>query len=304
MPVDQAGTADPLSIYGVVPPTVTAFNGAGDLDLERTAAHAEFVVERGAHAVFPLGTNGEYPLLTGPERDAVVGAVVEAVGENVPVLAGVGTPGTRRTIERAKAAVEAGADGCFVVTPYYYELDDRGAIEHYRAVDAAVDVPIYAYQIPPLTGTQLTRETVRTLAEEGTIVGIKDSSRDMPWLGQVVAENPELSVLVGSDTLQHAGIATGCSGAVSAVANVFPELVADCYGAAARGDHDRARTLQRRLFEVRSALAVGDAPMAGVKAALEIRGVPMGDPRGPLRGMDESAREELRDRLDGLGLLE
>lgn len=298
-----SGTADPLNIHGVVPPTLTAFTEAGAVDHERTAAHAEFVVDRGAHAVFPLGTNGEYPLLSGEERDAVVETVVDAVGDEVPVLAGVGTPGTRRTVERATAAERAGADGCFVVTPYYYELDAAGALAHYRTVAAAVDVPIYAYQIPHLTGAKLARDTVLELASEGQIVGLKDSSRDMPWLGQVVAENPELSVLVGSDALQYPGLVSGCAGIVSAVANVFPGLVVDLYEAARAGDHERALTLQRRIYAVRSALEVGEAPMSGVKTALDLRGVDVGPPRGPLRLKAPEMRDQLRSRLTELDLL-
>lgn len=303
MPVEHAGTGDPLSIHGVVPPTLSAFAADGSLDRERTAAHAEFVVDAGVHAVFPLGTNGEYPLLTGEERDAVVETVVEVVGDRVPVLAGVGTPGTRRTVERAIAAEEAGADGCFVVTPYYFQLDHRGTLEHYRAVADAVDLPIYAYQIPSLTGEQLSLETLETLASEGTIVGIKDSSRDMSWLGQAVATAPELSVLVGSDALQYPGLKSGCSGVVSAVANAFPSLVVDLYEAVETGEDDRALSLQRRLFAVREAFGVGDAPMSGVKTALQLRGMDMGEPRAPLRLKDGADREELQRRLERLELL-
>lgn len=112
------GSADSLGIHGVVPPTVTAFHGDESLDVETTADHARFVVDRGVHAVFPLGTNGKCPLLTGDERNRVVEAVVEAVGGDVPVIAGVGAPSTRETIAHAAHAERVGADGLVVVTPY------------------------------------------------------------------------------------------------------------------------------------------------------------------------------------------
>ena len=152
---DSSSTADPLSLHGVVPPTVTAFEPDESLDLEGTAAHARFVVDGGAHAVFPLGTNGEFPLLAAEERDQVVEAVVEEVGGEVPVIAGVGEPSTRETVARAEAAAAAGVDGLVVVTPYYYPLDGTAAVEHYRRVADTTDLPIYVYHIPSKTGNCL-----------------------------------------------------------------------------------------------------------------------------------------------------
>src|SRR6056297_514197 len=128
------GDDDPLDLHGVVPPTITAFDEDESVDYEATAAHARFVVDHGAHGVFPLGTNGEFPLLTPEERDDVVEAVVETVGGEVPVIAGVGAPSTRETVGHAERAEMAGADGVVVVTPYYYPLDAEAAVEHYRRV--------------------------------------------------------------------------------------------------------------------------------------------------------------------------
>ena len=149
------GTADPLSLAGVVPPTITAFADDESVDYDRTAAHARFVVDRGVHGVFPLGTNGEFALLSSDERDRVVEAVVSEVGGEVPVIAGVGEPSTRGTVARAEAAEAAGADGIVVVTPYYYPLDGDAAVTHYRRVADAVSLPVYVYHIPGRTGNAL-----------------------------------------------------------------------------------------------------------------------------------------------------
>ena len=219
---DNSGAADPLSLGGVVPPTVTAFGPDGSLDLEGTAAHARFVVDRGVHAVFPLGTNGEFALLDAEERDRVVGAVVDEVGGEVPVIAGVGAPSTRETVARAGAAAEAGVDGLVVVTPYYYPLDATGAVEHYRRVAGATDLPVYVYHIPSKTGNALALETLDEIAAIESVAGLKDSSKDVPWLGQAIDAHPELTFLAGSDSLLAPGLDLGCSGMVSAVANAFP----------------------------------------------------------------------------------
>jgi 4-hydroxy-tetrahydrodipicolinate synthase/2-dehydro-3-deoxy-phosphogluconate/2-dehydro-3-deoxy-6-phosphogalactonate aldolase len=300
----STGVPDGPSLHGVVPPTVTALEPDGSVNPEATASHARYVVDGGAHGVFPLGTNGEFATLSAAERDRVVAAVVEAVGDEVPVIAGVGEPSTRGTVTRARAAADAGADGLVVVTPYYYPVDGRGLVEHYRAVTEAVDLPVYVYHIPSKTGNRIDLETLSELAAIDGVEGLKDSSKDVPWLGQAVDANPELDFLVGSDSLLFAGLSVGCTGLVSAVANVFPELVVDCYDAFAAGDREAAREIQSRVFEVRSALKRGPY-MAGVKTALSLldTGFDVGGLRAPLRSMDASDREALAADLRDLDLL-
>ncbi|RBI64686.1 dihydrodipicolinate synthase family protein [halophilic archaeon] len=297
------GSADPLDLHGVVPPTVTAFDGDESVDYEATAAHAEFVVDGGAHGVFPLGTNGEFPLLTHEERDRVVETVVDAVDE-VPVIAGVGAPSTHETVQHAEHAESVGADGLVVVTPYYYPLDDHAAVEHYRRVCEAVDLPVYVYHIPSKTGNALSLSALADIAEIPNIAGLKDSSKDVPWLGQAIDAHPDLTFLAGSDSLLFPGLEVGCSGMVSAVANAFPELVVDLYSAYDDGDEERARDLQSRVYDVRDALKTGPY-MAGVKTVLDLRetGFDPGPLRSPLRKMDDSDRAALESDLRSLDLL-
>jgi len=294
---------DAPDLSGVVPPTVTAFDEEGTLDADATAAHAQFVVDGGADAVFPLGTNGEFALLKPAERRRVVEAVAGSV--DAPVIAGVGAPSTRETVEHAEHAVSAGVDGVVVVTPYYYPIDGDGAVAHYRAVAAAADAPVYVYHIPSKTGNELSLATLSRIAEIDGVAGLKDSSKDVPWLAQAVDANPELQFLIGSDSLLLSGLQMGCRGLVSAVANVFPELVAELYAAYVDGDEAEARRLQSTVFDVRSALKRGPY-MAGVKAALSLRepGFDVGGLRSPLRTMDDGDRRRLREDLEGLGLLD
>ncbi|MDF9746136.1 dihydrodipicolinate synthase family protein [Natrinema salsiterrestre] len=302
MAYHDPGAGDPLSLHGVVPPTVTAYHEDESVDYETTAAHARFVVDRGAHGVFPLGTNGEFPLLSGEERDRVVEAVVDEVGDEVPVIAGVGAPSTHRTIARAEHVESVGADGIVVVTPYYYPLDHQGALEHYRRVAEAVSLPVYIYHIPSKTGNELSLETLADLAAIDAVAGVKDSSKDVPWLARAIDAHPDLTFLAGSDSLVFTGLEIGCSGAVSAVANAFPELVVDCYAAYDAGEEDRARELQSDIFRVRNAFKTGGAYMSGVKTALRMREFDAGPLRSPLRRKDDDSAAEMRELLRGLDL--
>ncbi len=298
------GEADPLDLHGVVPPAVTAFDDREEVDYKSTAAHARFLVDNGCHGVVTLGTNGEFPLLTPEEQNGVVEAVASEIDE-VPVVAGVGAPSTYRTVEQAKLAEAGGADGVIVVTPYYYPLDDRAAVEHYERVANAVDVPLYVYQIPSRTGNKLSLDAFAAIASIDGVAGLKDSSGDVAWLGQAVDANPELTVLAGSDALIFPGMEIGCTGVVSAVANAFPELVVDLYEAYDAGDEDRAQALQSTVYRVRRAFKQGPY-MAGVKTALSLRDdldFDAGGLRSPLRTMDDDGREALRGELDDVGLL-
>lgn len=299
----EPGQKDPLSIHGVVPPTVTAFDDDESVNYEATAAHARFVVDGGCHGVFVLGTNGELPLLTPDEQRGVVGAVTDEIS-SVPVLAGVGAPSTHETVERATRAEESGADGIVVVTPYYYPLDDDAAVEHYRRVAGAVDVPLYVYHIPSRTGNELSLAALDDIADIDAVAGLKDSSKDVPWLGQALDRHPELTFLAGSDSLVFAGLELGCTGVVSAIANVFPEFVVELYEAYDEGDESRARERQSTLYRVRDAFKRGPY-MAGVKTALSLRdvGFDVGGLRSPLRTMDDVERQRLERDLRELEML-
>ena len=299
--MQETGSADPLSLSGVIPPTITVFEEDESVDYGRTADHARYVVDGGAHGVFPLGTNGEFPLLTGEERDGVVEAVVEEIDE-VPVIAGVGAPSTYETVQHAEHAESVGADGIVVVTPYYYPLDGDAALAHYRRVAESVDLPVYVYHIPSKTGNALSLETLDALSEIENLVGVKDSSKDVPWLAQAIDAHPDLTFLAGSDSLLFPGLEIGCSGMVSAVANVFPELVVDLYESYEEGDEERARELQSEVYDARDATKYG-AYMAGVKSALPHVGFEAGPLRSPLRTMDEESEETMVADLEELDLL-
>lgn len=295
-----------VPIHGVIPPTITAYDHENEgLDLEATAAHARFVVDRGVHGVFPLGTNGEFPMLKPDERAAVIGAVVEEVGDEVPVLAGVSAPSTRNTVSYALDAEAAGADAVVVGIPYYYPIDSDAIIEHYEEVTDAVSTPVFMYHFPARMGNKLDLETVKRIAAMDGIVGVKDSSGDVAWLGQTVDRNPELTYLAGLDSLLFAELEIGCTGLVSAVSNVFPELTVDLYESYVDGDEARARELQSAVFDIWKAMDRGPY-LGGVKSALDLRPEVEFDPgpmRRPLQRMSADEEAQLKRTLQTLDLL-
>lgn len=292
-----------MTFQGIVPPTLTAFGPDGSLDVERTRWHINYVIKGGVHGLFPCGTMGEGPLLSFGEKVQVIAAVVKAADGRVPVLAGVGCPSTWETVRLAQEVEVVGADGVIVVTPYYYPLNDEGLLAHYRAVAEAVEVSVLVYHIPSRTGNQLPLSLIPRLADIPGVAGLKDSSGDVSWLQSAMDWAPEWCFFVGSDALLYVGFSLGVHGAVSGVANIFPQLVVELYDAARAGEWQRVRKLQAKVSAVRTAITAGPY-LSGAKAALRVLGRDIGVPRLPLVGMSDEQEEKLRQRLAGLGLIE
>lgn len=139
------------------------------------------------------GTTGESPTTTDAEKENLIRAVVEAVGDRAKVVAGVGTNDTRHTIELAAAAEKAGAHGLLVVTPYYNKPPQSGLLRHFTAVADATGLPVMLYDIPHRSGVPIDTETLVRLAEHGRIVAVKDAKGDLVATSWVTTGPPSPS---------------------------------------------------------------------------------------------------------------
>ena len=158
---------------------VTPFTAPGDLDLDATAALATHLVDAGNDGLVISGTTGESPTTTDAEKEALVRAVLDAVGDRARVVAGVGTYDTAHSVELARAAEKAGAHGVLVVTPYYNKPPQEGLVAHFTEVADATGLPAMLYDIPGRTGTAIQTETLLRLAQHDRIVAVKDAKGDL-----------------------------------------------------------------------------------------------------------------------------
>src|SRR5215469_12244718 len=159
---------------------VTPFRASGELDLDRAAELAAYLVdEQRNDALVINGTGGEAPTTTDAEKAELVRAVADAVGDRAEVVAGVGTFDTAHTIHLAEQAAKSGAHGLLVVTPYYSKPPQAGLLAHFRAVADAVGLPILLYDIPPRSVVAIEFDTIRGLAAHPNIVGVKDAKGDL-----------------------------------------------------------------------------------------------------------------------------
>lgn len=275
---------------------VTPFTAAGDIDEAALTTLVGELESRGVDFVVPVGSNGESVLLSPDERARVIQLVADAA--TVPVVAGTGTPGLRRTVRATERAAAAGADAALVVTPYYYGHDQSTLAAYYRELAESVPVPVYAYSTPSKAGVHLEAETIAELAAHPNIAGLKDSSGDLERLQREIAMTVDqaFDVLIGHGGLYAQALDAGAAGGVLAVANLVPAAVSGIHDRFAAGDTASARQHNAALVELNHAVTA-EYGVPGLKAAMRLRDLPAGQVRSPHRPVGSDVEAELEDRL-------
>lgn len=273
---------------------VTPFTPAGELDLEGAQRLATYLVEHGNNGLVISGTTGEAPTTRDREKEELLRAVVDAVGDRATVLAGVGTNDTAHSVELARSAEKAGARGLLVVTPYYSKPPQAGLIAHFFAVADATDLPCLLYDIPGRTSTPIETETLVRLAEHDRIVAVKDAKGDLAASAEVLART-DLAYYSGEDALTLPLLSVGAVGVIGVPTHLFAAEVGEMIAAYDAGRVQLARDLHRRLLPV----FTGFFRTQGViltKAALRLAGLPGGPVRRPL--VDATPEQVVQLRAD------
>jgi 4-hydroxy-tetrahydrodipicolinate synthase len=271
---------------------VTPFLPDGGLDLDGAAALASHLVDAGNDGLVVSGTTGEAPTTSDEEKDQLLRVVIEAVGDRASVIAGVGTNNTHHTIELARAAERAGADGLLVVTPYYNKPPQAGLAMHFRSVADATGLPVMIYDIPGRTGVPVTTETLLGLADHPRIVAVKDAKANMEESSWVIA-NSDLAYYSGDDALTLSLLSVGAVGLVSVVAHVGAPALRALIAAFDEGDPVTARALHQGLLPIFKGIFRTQGVIT-TKAALTLAGLPAGPVRPPLVDATEAEIAQLR----------
>ena len=199
---------------------VTPFREDGSVDLASFRRLARHLVDNGSDGLVVTGSTGESPTLTDDERLALYDAAVEEVGERATVVAGTGTYSTAHSVHLTKQAHEAGVDGFLVVAPYYNKPPQRGIVEHFRAIAAASDRPIIAYNIPGRVVVNIEPETMCDLAEIETVTAVKQANADLDPARRILAET-DLDLYAGDDELVLPFLELGGVGGVCVHTHLF-----------------------------------------------------------------------------------
>lgn len=285
-------THDPRPFGRLLTAMVTPFAPDGSLDVDgaqKLAAH--LVDEQRNDALVISGTTGESPTTTDAEKEILIRAVVDAVGDRAKIVAGVGTNNTAHTVELAHSAEKAGAHGVLVVTPYYNKPPQAGVAKHFRTVADAVGLPVMVYDIPHRTGTAIATETMCRIAEHERIVAVKDAKGDFTASSWVTART-DLAYYSGDDASTLPLLAVGGVGLVGTSTHFTGALVKDMIEAYERGDLASALDLHRRGLPLFTGIFRAPGTIL-VKAGLRLRGLPGGPVRLPLVGATEAETNQL-----------
>jgi 4-hydroxy-tetrahydrodipicolinate synthase len=259
-------------LRGVIPPLCTPLTSALDVDVGSLERLVDHLVDAGVDGLFALGSTGEAAFLPDAQRRTVLDVVVGRVAGQLPVIAGAIDTTTLRVAEHAAGAVAAGCDAVVVTAPFYARTHPSEVERHLRMLGERLPVPVFAYDIPVSTHTKLDADMLLTLAAEGLLAGVKDSSGDDAGLRFLTRERDrrgldEFAVLTGSEVLVDVAMAVGADGVVPGLGNVDPagyvRLVRHCRD----GDWPAARREQERLIRLFDIVGVGDRARMGASAA-------------------------------------
>lgn len=289
--------------HGSMVALVTPMQTDGSVDQERLNSLLEFHIENGTDAIVAVGTTGESATLDEKEHCEVIRQVVKVINGRIPVIAGTGANSTREAIDLTRCAMEAGADACLLVTPYYNKPTQEGLYQHFKAIAEAVPVPQILYNVPGRTAVDMTNDTVDRLADISNIVGIKDATGDMERGAELIKRcGDRIDIYSGDDSTTLELIKLGGKGCISVTANVAPRDMHEMCSAALAGDSSTAESLNQKLMPLHKNLFAESNPIP-VKWALHEMGLIAAGIRLPLTPLAEQHHETLRSAMKQTGVL-
>jgi len=281
---------------------VTPFKNGG-LDEKAFRDLVDWQVAEGTSGFVPVGTTGESPTLSHKEHRQVVKWCVEQARGRVPVIAGAGSNSTEEAIEFARHAQECGADAVLVVTPYYNKPTQEGLYRHFKAINDAIGIPIFIYNIPARSVIDMSVDTMRRLFELDNIAGVKDATANVVRVSQQRAAMGEgFNQLSGEDATALGFMAHGGHGCISVTSNVAPRLCAEFQDACLKGDYRAALKLQDKLMPLHTALFIETNP-APAKYALSVLGKCAEMVRLPMVPLADRSKAAVRDAMVHAGLI-
>ena len=287
-------------IKGIIAAMQTAMHEDGSINEKELRRQIDRQIEAGVDAVFCLGTNGEFYIMSMEEKIRVMEIFVDQVKGRVPVYAGTGCISTEETVSLSKKAEEIGVDVISIITPYFAAISQEELYQHYAAAAKAVSLPVVMYNIPARTGAALAPSTVGRLAKDfPNIAGVKDSSGNFNNILQYIqaTEGMDFAVLSGNDALILWTLLAGGKGGITAIANILPTIMVSIYQYYLKGDLDNAKKAQNSISKMRDCFKYGN-PNSIVKCATNLIGQPVGPCRKPFGLLSEEAVKGIQETID------
>ncbi len=308
-------TAVASRFHGVIPPVVTPRTAEGAIDVPSLENVVTHLLDGGVSGLFVLGSSGEVSHMTNAKRDTVLSTVAGVNARQVPLVVGACEQTTNRVIEEARRVVSLGADALVVTSLYYAISNAQEHGTHFRSIHAAVDAPVFAYDVPVRTHFKLPTELLVELGSEGVIAGVKDSSGDDVSFRQLLLaarDIPNFDIFTGHEVVVDGALLGGAQGVVPGLGNVDPRGYRNLYDAAVAGDWAKAAAEQDRLADVFNIvyapkpgrLSGNAAGLGAFKTALQLMGVIRSNAMSaPMLALDEEETTAIKVILERNGLL-
>ncbi|MCZ2492442.1 4-hydroxy-tetrahydrodipicolinate synthase [Dellaglioa carnosa] len=276
---------------------VTPFNDQNQVDNDRLKKLIEHLILTGSKGILVNGTTGESPTLSEEEKISLIKETVSLVNGRVPIMAGTGSNNTMETIQFTNEVANIpGVDAALVVVPYYNKPNQKGMIAHFETIASATELPIFIYNIPGRTGVTMSVETIVKLSANERIVGIKDCTGSEN-LSIIIEQTPDdFFVYTGEDTDSLTAKVLGANGVISVASHIFGNEMTKMYRALNEGNIKLAGDIQRELTPKMVALFALPSP-GPAKAALNYRGIHVGDCRLPIQSLTKDETKQLIETL-------
>ncbi|WP_169717420.1 dihydrodipicolinate synthase family protein [Brucella thiophenivorans] len=287
-------------LRGMYPAIPTPLTEDGTLDVAKLETLIEFNLAGGAKGLAPIGGTGEFTALSADTRLAIVRETVRIVNGRVPVVSGVVSPGWAEAVAHGQAFKEAGADALLLVTPFYVIPSQQGVIDYFHAYRQTVDLPIVYYDVPSRTSFVTAVETLKTLGEDGTIIGAKICNTDAYYFNRLsTAIGDKIALLSGDDMMYAVHIMYGATGGILASAPMLPAFWTRIHDELISGNYAAGIALHRQLLPTFAALfnEVNPGPLKSMMADL---GMPVGTVSLPLRAPNDVTLSLISKAIEGL----
>lgn len=287
---------------GIITPIVTPFNDdeTQTINYQATDQLIDHLIKNGVNGIFPLGSNGEFNVLTIKERNEFASHVINYVNHRVPVYVGTGACSTNEAVYLSRKAEELGADALSVITPYFFKLRDEDIYDYYKQIAESVKIPIILYNIPGNTQNNINPKVLDQLAEIPNVAGIKDSSGNTESINaylKVVQKHKNLHFLIGSDSKISYAFERGATGAIAGTSNLLVKNVVALNNALRSGDTVTAEKMQESLNPLREIMH--EAPVPSVlKRAVILAGIAnVGNARKPEVAPNETLNQKIKELI-------
>ncbi|MCP3033476.1 4-hydroxy-tetrahydrodipicolinate synthase [Halobacillus sp. A1] len=285
---------------------VTPFDQKGEIDFNATRTLVNHLISNGSDGLVVGGTTGESPTLTSEEKIELFQFVVKAVNGRVPVIAGTGSNSTKASVELTIQAEKTGVDAIMLVAPYYNKPSQEGLFQHFQTIAASTSLPVMLYNIPGRSVVNMSPDTIVRLSEIENIVSVKESSGDLDAVTEIITRtSDDFTVYSGDDGMTLPILAIGGNGIVSVASHIIGNEMQQMVQSYQTGDVQYAAAAHRKLLPIMNALFAHPSP-SPVKAALNMKGVPVGDVRLPMLPLNPEQMKELEkfvplDRIESVG---